>query len=131
MRGAGDGDLLVCKVRVLAHEQERLQRLGRRAHERDEVRVAVSLDELAVAHLDRVHAVARLDDASSLHGYADRIHGGNRASRSWGAAGKGAERAARRTVLSTAKSREPKAPAAQRRQAAAKPGFARRKQPPP
>ena len=74
MRGAGDRDLLVGEIDVLAHEQKRLERFRRRPDERDETRIASGLEDGAVPNLDGVDPVSRLDDASPLHGYADRVH---------------------------------------------------------
>ena len=74
MRGAGDGKLVVPQVCVLAREEECLERLGGRPHERAEPGVAAGLDQAAVPDRGRVHAVARLDNASALHGYADWLH---------------------------------------------------------
>ena len=74
MRSGGDSDLFLSQVRVLANDQKRLQRLGRRAHEGDELGISACFDHIAVAHGDGVHTMARLHDASAFHGYADRVH---------------------------------------------------------
>jgi hypothetical protein len=76
MGGRRDGDVLVGQIVVGAHEQERLDWLRRRAHERHEARVAVRLDDAPVRiHPRRVNPVARLDHASPDDGYCERVHG--------------------------------------------------------
>ena len=60
--GAGDRELAVVAGRRARGERQRLERLRRGAHERDERRVAGRRDDLAVADRDGVDAVHRLDD---------------------------------------------------------------------
>ena len=77
VRSGGDCDVLVGEVLVAADEQERLDRLRRRAHERDEPSVSVLRGHLPIgADPHRVDAVAGLDHASPGDGYCERIHGG-------------------------------------------------------
>ena len=76
MGGARDRQLLLGKIGRGLGEQERLQRLSRRPQERDQVGVAVGIDDLAVVNRYRVDAVRRLDDSPSFHGYCERVHSG-------------------------------------------------------
>ena len=77
VRGGGDRDLLRRQVVARAHERQRLERLRRRAEERDEAGIARLLDHLAVAHHDRMHDVDRLDDAAPPDDHLDRVHRGS------------------------------------------------------
>ena len=69
MRRARDRELLVSEIGVALEERNRLHRLQGRAEEAVEI-VAV---RVAGRRAD-VHAVHRLDRASSPHGYPDRVH---------------------------------------------------------
>ena len=76
VRGGGDGDVLLREVVVRADEEKRLDRLGGRAHERDETSVATLLGERSSrVDTDCVDAVARLGHPASDDGYCERIHG--------------------------------------------------------
>ncbi len=57
VRGAGDRELLFLELRQGAGQRQRLDRLGRRAHERDERAVTRFGDDGAVLDRDGVHAV--------------------------------------------------------------------------
>jgi hypothetical protein len=48
-----------------------LERLGRRAHEGDEARIACLCDHCSVLDRDRVDAVDRLGQSPTTHGYPD------------------------------------------------------------
>jgi hypothetical protein len=65
VRGAGDGDFIVAELRAGPHERKRLERLGERAHEGHERRVAGRVHDPALPDSDCVHAVARLRDLSA------------------------------------------------------------------
>ena len=65
----------VVEIGPRAGERQRLNRLGARSEETDELRIAGGRDDLAVADGDGVDAVARLDGASTADGYADRLDG--------------------------------------------------------
>ena len=68
--------MLVVDVRARAHDRQRLERLRRRAQERDEARVAGRELDAAFADGDGVHLVAGLDDLAARHLDDDRLHGG-------------------------------------------------------
>ena len=76
VRGRGDGDVLLGEVVVRADEEKRLDRLGGRAHERDESGVATLLGKRS-SRVDAsgVNAMARLGHPASDDGYCERIHG--------------------------------------------------------
>ena len=74
MRGGGDREVALVEVVAGPRERQRLERLRGRAHEREEARLPGGLDHAPVLHGDGVHAVARLDDLATPHGYADRVH---------------------------------------------------------
>jgi hypothetical protein len=70
--GARDRQFLLGQAK--GDEGKSLERLRRRADEADDVRIAPGLRDLAVAHDDGVHEVARLHETPSGHGYIDRVH---------------------------------------------------------
>jgi hypothetical protein len=71
----------VARVEVVAgaDERQRLNRLGRAAHEAGEAGVSGLGDDGAVPDGNRVHAVARLDDAVPAELDDDRFHLAGRA----------------------------------------------------
>ncbi len=76
VRRSRDRHVLVGEIVVGANEGKRLDRLGRRAHERDEAGIATRLGELSSGiQPDRVDRVPRLDQPSADDGYCERIHG--------------------------------------------------------
>jgi hypothetical protein len=76
MRGARDRHVLLREIVVGTHEQEGLDRLGGRAHERNAPWIAACLDERAVsAHAGGMDAVAGLGHTTADGGYCERIHG--------------------------------------------------------
>ena len=76
MRRAGDRDLGVVEVGPGAHDRERLDRLGRAAEERDELRIAARGDEISVGHGDGVHVVPSLLVPTSKAHDGDPLHSG-------------------------------------------------------
>ena len=70
--GTRDGELLVRQAE--RGERERLERLRGRADVGDGLGVAPAPLDPPVAEDHRVHAVPRLDEPATLHGYADRVH---------------------------------------------------------
>ena len=77
VRRRGDRELPRVGVVVGPRERQRLERLRRRAKQRDERRVARLDDRRAVANRDGVDEVRRLDDAAAPHDYPDGLgHGG-------------------------------------------------------
>ena len=74
MRGGRDRELCRLEVVARARESERLERLRRRAHERDELGVTGRLDHAPVRDGDGVDAVARLEGAAAHDADVDRVH---------------------------------------------------------
>jgi hypothetical protein len=72
--GAGDRQLTIGHVLALPGKREGLDRLRRRAQERDELVIAGRLDHLPVLDRDRMDEVHRLDDAPAADGYPERVH---------------------------------------------------------
>ena len=75
MRGAQERDLLVVELGPRPDDRERLERLRRRAEQRDELGVAGGELDPAVAHGDGVDDVPRLDDVAAHHLDEERLHG--------------------------------------------------------
>ena len=63
MRRGRDRDLRVVEIRSRPDDRQRLERFRGAAEEREERRIARRRDDLPVRDGDRVHAMARLDDA--------------------------------------------------------------------
>jgi formamidopyrimidine-DNA glycosylase len=77
MRRAGDRDFFVRQIGPSADDRQRLQRLGRGAHEGYESRVAGFEDDGAVLYGDRVHDVAGLDETAADRLDANGLHSGS------------------------------------------------------
>ena len=73
MRRGGDRQLTVVEVGPRTDDRQRLDRLRRRPHERDEPAVARFRDDSAVPDRDRVDGVPSLDDVPAADGYRDRL----------------------------------------------------------
>ena len=73
VRRRRDREVAVVQVLTRARERQRLDRLRRRAHERDEVRVSGGCDHLPVLDGHGVHAVCGLDGLAAEHRYPDRL----------------------------------------------------------
>src|SRR5437764_1092447 len=75
VRRRGDGKLARVEVVVRLRERQRLERLRRRAEERDEIPVSGLGDATPALHRDGVHDVRRLGDAAAAHDYPDGVGG--------------------------------------------------------
>ena len=72
VRGAEERDLLVVEIGQRPDDGQRLERLRRRAEERDELRVASSELDLPATHRDRMDEVPGLDEVATCHLDDDR-----------------------------------------------------------
>ena len=73
MRGRRDRQVALVKVVARAREGQGLQRLGRGAHVRHELRVARSLDDTSLLDGDGMDDVDRLDDGPAPNDYPERL----------------------------------------------------------